>query len=145
MARGKKHSPELRAAVVAALLAGQGVSSVAKQYEVNKSVVSRWRAQMAQESLQQVATQKVEEFSELVADALKSILQSLKVSADKIRSDEGWKWIQENSPAEFATLIGVLTDKGFRLLEAAEYSSEERTYESDSLEATEGTTNRSIQ
>jgi transposase-like protein len=138
--RGKKHKPEIKAAVMAALLTGQGVAAVASQYKLDKSVVSRWRAQINSDELQQVATKKGDEFAELLADALRSILKSLKVSADAIRSTEGWAWVRQNSPAEFATLIGVLTDKGFRLLEAAEYSSDTGSPAPDKLEPSSGST-----
>ena len=101
--RGKKHSPEVKAAVMAALLTGQGVAAVASQYKLNKSVVSRWRAQINSDELQQVATKKGDEFAELLADALRSILKSLKVSADAIRSTEGWAWNVSIPPLNLPT------------------------------------------
>lgn len=130
---------------MAALLAGQGVSEVAVQYKLPKSVVSGWRSQLGSDEIERVRTEKRDEFTELVADALRSILKTLKVSADALRSTEGWAWIRQNSPAEFATLVGVLTDKGFRLLEAAEYSSEARDSQPGELEAAAGAADASIQ
>ena len=138
--RGKKHKPEIMAAVMAALLAGQGVAAVARQYKLDSGLVSRWKQKIPQEKLQQVAEEKRDEFAELLVDALRSILKSLKVSADAIRSTEGWAWVRQHSPAEFATLIGVLTDKGFRLLEAAEYSSDTGSPAPDKLEPSSGST-----
>ncbi len=138
--RGKKHKPEIMAAVMAALLAGQGVAAVARQYKLDSGLVSRWKQKIPHEKLQQVAEEKSDEFAELLADALRSILKSLKVSADAIRSTEGWAWVRQHSPAEFATLIGVLTDKGFRLLEAAEYSAETESPAPDKLEPPSGST-----
>jgi transposase-like protein len=140
MAGAKRHSPEVKAQVIAALLAGQGVSEVATTYKLDKSVVSRWRAKINADDLQRIATKKSDEFTELIAEALRSILKTLRFSADTIRSEQGWAWIKQNGPAEFATLVGVLTDKGFRLLEAAEYSSEAGNSEPGQLETAPGPT-----
>jgi transposase-like protein len=145
MPKGKKHDPQLKAVVLAALLAGQGISQVAKQYHIDPSVVCRWRAKINPNDLQAVAKEKADEFTELISDAIESILKALKISADFIRSDEGRQWIKENSPSEVATFIGVLTDKGIRFLEAAEYSSQARDIETGELEAIPGASDSSIQ
>ena len=144
MTRGKRHSDQVRATVIAALLAGQRVNEVAEKYKIDKSIVSRWKSKIPADELQRITEKSIEEFQELIAEALRSILKSLKFSADAIRSPDGWKWIQDNSPAEFATLVGVLTDKGFRLLEAAEYNSEEGDRAPDQLEGLAGPTDESI-
>ena len=46
----KHHEPEIRAAVMAALLAGQGVSAVARKYRLPESTVSRWKADARREA-----------------------------------------------------------------------------------------------
>ncbi len=119
MPRGKKHSPEVRAAVTAALLTGQGVNEVASQYKLDKSVVSRWRAPINSDELQQVADEKREEFAELLAVSLRETIRTLTIQVQFFRSE---KWLKDQSAAELATLFGVITDTVVRILEAAGYS-----------------------
>jgi len=66
MARGKAHSPEVKAQVMAALLSGQGVNEVARQYNLDTGTVSRWKKQIPQEQLQQVAAEKSVQLEEMV-------------------------------------------------------------------------------
>lgn len=145
MARGKKHPPEVRAAVIAALLAGQGVREVATQYKLDKAVVSRWKSTIAPHELQRVATKQADEFTELIANTLRNILKTVAISAERIGTKEGWAWLRQHDPSSVATLLGVLTDKGFRICEAAEIIDEEGNRESDQLETTTGAANPSIQ
>ena len=53
--RGKSHNPDLQAQVMAALLAGQGVNEVARAFNLDPSVVSRWRQRLPPDQLQQLA------------------------------------------------------------------------------------------
>jgi len=119
MPKGKKHNPEVKAAVLAALLAGQGVNEVASQYKLDKSVVSRWRAQINSDELQQVATKKKDEFSELLAAFLRETIRTLTIQVQFFRSE---KWLKDQPAAELATLFGVITDNVVRILEAAGFS-----------------------
>jgi transposase-like protein len=59
VARGIAHPPELRAEVIAAVLAGTSITQVARQTGLDKSVVSRWVA-TAPQSTQTVATERAE-------------------------------------------------------------------------------------
>ncbi len=119
MPRGKKHSDETKAAVLAALLSGQGVCDVAQQYKIPKSVVSGWKSEISSNELEQIRTKKTDEFNELLSNAIIEIFKTLAFSVQFIRTDEGLAWLKQHSPAEAATFIGVTTDKGIRLLEAA--------------------------
>jgi transposase-like protein len=117
MARGKAHSEETKAAVLAALLTGQGVNEVARQYELDSSVVSRWKKQLPAEQLQQVATEKRDEFGDLLAGYLRTNLVTLQVQSEFFRNEE---WLKKQPASDLAVLHGVVTDKTIRLLEAAE-------------------------
>jgi transposase-like protein len=119
----KRHSEETRAAVLAALLAGQGVSEVARQYNLDPSVVSRWRAKIPMQQLQIVATKRTEDFSELLADYLREALVTLKVHMEFVRDTE---WLKKQSASDIAVLDGVITDKALRLLEAAQAADEQQ-------------------
>ncbi len=111
MAR-KNYDPEVKAAVVAALLEGQSVSSVAKKYNIPKGTVSGWKN--ARGSLK-VATQKnADEIGGLLLGYLEENLKTLRAQAELFRTP---KWLMKQNAADAAVLHGVLTDKSMRLLE----------------------------
>lgn len=113
--RGKKHSDELRAQVMAALLAGQGVGEVAEQYNLDKSVVSRWKDSIPSDKLQVVATKKGEEIENLLFGYLTTTLKTLTSQAE-IASERDY--VTKQPAGELAVLHGVMADKSIRLLEA---------------------------
>lgn len=115
MARGKAHSPELRAQVLAALMAGQGVSEVAKQYGLDKGLVSRWR------SLQPVATKTDPDLEDLIGEYLRETLITLAVQQRHFRDPE---WLAQQSASELGVLHGISVDKAIRILGAAERAGE---------------------
>lgn len=111
MARGKAHSEEVRAQVMAALLAGQGVTEIAAQYSIHVRVIQRWR----KEQLSQVVAQKQERIVSSVLDYLGELFTTLKEQQKVFRDPS---YLKKQSAAENATLHGVLADKGFRGLDA---------------------------
>lgn len=115
--RGKAHSDETRAAVISALLEGQGVTEVADRYKLDKSVVSRWKNELAPEQLQQVSTEKRERLADLIERHLRTSLESAAGIAAKVNDET---WIAKQNASDVAVLYGVLTDKSIRILEAAE-------------------------
>lgn len=117
MARGKAHSDETKAAVMAALLAGQGVTEVATKYSLDPSVVSRWRKLIPTVQLQEVATKKEDEFGDLLAGYLRETIITLSAQARHFRDAD---WLKDQDAGALAVLHGVQTDKAIRLLEAAE-------------------------
>lgn len=117
MARGKRTDDNVRAAVMAALLAGQGVGEVATQFKLDKSLVSRIKASLPVEKLQQVATKKENDFGEMLGEYLTETLTTLTAQAVFFRNEA---WLNKQPAAELATLHGVQADKTIRLLEAIE-------------------------
>ena len=117
-----RHSPEVRAAVMAALLAGQGVNETARQYKLLPSTVSRWRAKIpgATAKLEEHA-ETPHEFDELLANYLRETLQTLAVQVQFFRDTA---WLAKQGASEVAILHGVITDKAIRLLEAAQAAGE---------------------
>ena len=110
--------------MVAALLAGQSVSAVAREFALNKGTVSRWKNVDAAGLLQPVATQKEggdagagrqHDFEAMVADNLAEHLETTTALLRFVRSTE---WLAQQSAAEVATLFGVTSDKTVRLLSA---------------------------
>ena len=107
------YTPETRASVMAALLAGQGVSELAREYQIPESTVSRWKKAAREEA------GLSGEIGELLLDYLGENLRTLKAQAVAFRDTD---WIRKQSASELGVLHGILSDKAVRLLEALEGS-----------------------
>ena len=113
----QEYSQDVKAAVMAALLEGQSVSSVAREYNIPKGTVSGWKRQAEQASLRgsaTVATQK-EELGDLLLGYLRANLTALQAQAQLFADPD---WLEKQGASELAVLHGVATDKAVRLLEA---------------------------
>jgi len=107
---------ETKAAVMAALLAGQSVSSVARAYKLPKGTVSSWKKRG-----REISTQKKQigdKLLELVSIALDGAIARERVFGDP-------DWIRKQTAAEVATLHGICSDKTIRLLEAFQAAGED--------------------
>src|SRR5512139_1184725 len=104
------HSPETKAAVMAALLAGQSISQVVQEYQLPETTVKRWRAEGDQNMVP-----KKEIIGELLIGYLAVNLETLRKQAEFF-SDT--KWLNRQDASSVAVLHGVMTDKAIRLLEA---------------------------
>lgn len=116
MARGKAHDPETKAAVIAALLAGQGVTQIATQYGLAKSLISGWKAELSEEQIAQVRTEKKERLVDLIQDHLTASLKGATKIAGQADNDV---WRDKQSAENLAVFYGVLSDKAIRLVEIA--------------------------
>ncbi len=116
MPRGKAHSDEVKAQVMAALLAGQGVADAARQYHLPEGTVAEWKRQV-----HGVQSLKKDELSDLVSGCLREFITSVQVYARETRDPE---YIKKQPASEIAVLLGVVADKAFRILEAAEVARE---------------------
>lgn len=115
--RGKAHSDETRAAVIAALLAGQGVNEVAQQYNLPPATVATWKAEVPSEQFEQVRIKKGEKIEGLIYAYLTTVLDTLRKQAEIVAQPA---YVQKQSASDLATLHGVMADKAIRILEAAE-------------------------
>lgn len=104
----------MRAAVLAALLAGQSITGVAKEYRLSKATVIAWR-DAAGAGATVVEPQKRLELGDLIADYLREVLTTLSVQARAVRDEA---WLKQQPASELAVLHGVLTDKAIRILSA---------------------------
>jgi CO dehydrogenase/acetyl-CoA synthase epsilon subunit len=129
MARGQKHSDETRAAVISALLQGQGVNEVATAYNLDKSIVSRIKKSVSEGELQQVATQKKESIADLVENHLRA---SLAACANIANITQDVEWVSKQTGDNLAVFYGVMSDKSLRLLEAAQNAARAREIEDES-------------
>src|SRR5690606_22248922 len=100
-----------KAAVMAALLVGQGVAEVAKEYRLPQSTVSRWKAEARSEA------GLSEDIGELLLTYLRQSLSTLRAQAEFFGNTD---WLRRQKAADVAVLHGVMTDKAVRLLEAME-------------------------
>lgn len=111
------YSDETKAAVIAALLEGQSVSKVAKDYNIPAGTVKSWKHREENgngESVARVATEKIE-MATLVIELLESHLQAAKQIALTITDPQ---YIRKQDASSIAVLLGVINDKAFRMLEA---------------------------
>lgn len=98
---------------MAALLAGQSVSSVAAEYNIPTGTVKSWRARAS--TVAGVDPQKKSEIGDLLLSYLRANLAALEAQAHAF-ADE--KWLKTQTASELAVLHGVMTDKAIRLMEA---------------------------
>ena len=140
MGTGKRYSQEAKAQVLAALLSGQGVSDVARRYKVSKATVSRIKSSLSSEQLQQIGSKRADEFSELLARYLQSILEANSFIMEFIQGKRESKWLEKQSAAEIGTLSGINADKAIRLFEGIEAAAEQPA----DMEAPAGTPDESL-
>jgi transposase-like protein len=108
------HDPESKAAVMAALLEGQSLGFVAREYKISKSTASIWRKEAFARS-NGIEPKKVDDLDGLLFSYLCASLKSLQVQVEHF-GDKAWLGIQ--NAADLAVLHGVQTDKAVRLLES---------------------------
>ena len=121
----REYKDETRAAVMAALLTGQSVSSIAREYDIPKGTVSNWK-RGAGGAIKR--TQKTEHIGDLLVKYLQTNLEALSAQAEQFKDRE---WLKKQTASDAAVLHGVMTDKAIRLLEALSKSSEHVTSDSD--------------
>lgn len=113
----KEYPDEIKAAAMAALLEGQSINAVAKQYKIPRGTVSSWSSRAREEVYPKtVATEdQRERIGHLIVDNLEAMLETTKAMTDVIRNP---KWLEKQSAQEIGVLFGIITDKTYRLLEA---------------------------
>lgn len=123
----KSYSDETKAAVLAALLTGQSVASVAREYKIPPGTVKSWKSRQANgETVATVATPKREQIGDLLISYLEENLRTLKAQQVVFADVE---WLRKQPASDAAVLHGVLTDKAVRLLEALSAGNNDRTTE----------------
>lgn len=103
--------------IYACLMQGMRPIDIAEQCGVSPSSVSRVKASMPRELLNQMKSEEVERISGLVMMQLEVGIESSIAIAKQGQDDE---WRKAQPAAQLATFYGVITDKSIRLLEASE-------------------------
>lgn len=115
----RRYDAETKAAVLAALLAGQSINSVAREYDIPKGTVSGWKRKELDSGSQGVATvatqKEQEEIGSLLLQymyaSLKAMIAQMDVFGDRA-------WLHEQVASDSAVLHGVQHDKVMRMIEA---------------------------
>lgn len=111
----RDYSAETKAAVMAALLAGQSVSSVARDYAIPKGTVAGWKRQAVGTAQSAVSAEQSAEIGDLLLSYLRTTLHALRVQAEHFADPV---WLAKQDASQLAVLHGVAVDKAIRLLEA---------------------------
>lgn len=115
--QGKRIPDEKRAAVIAALLAGQGMNEIAAKYQVSQPTVARLKKLIPVEELNKVVDKKnidlAAKIGQFLDASFEAMLNVLAVTKDNA-------WLSKQPASELATFNGVTADKVFRILEAIE-------------------------
>src|SRR5688572_20778725 len=106
--RGKKHSDEVQAQVMAALLAGQGIGEIASTYNLPESTVKEWKGTLTSEQFDEVRRKKGEKIEELLFRYLTANLAALDAQAKVVSERE---YIIKQPADSLAVLHGVMADK----------------------------------
>lgn len=110
------YSDEKKAAVLAALLMGQSINHVAKEYKIPVGTVKNWKSRELKPATNAVvATEKKNALGELILGLLEEELISLQEMSRAFRDPE---WLRKQNAADAAVLFGVMQDKAFRKIEA---------------------------
>jgi transposase-like protein len=110
-----EYADHIKAQALAALLAGQSFSEVARAFNVPIGTLKSWKSRLrGGESVAAVATETRERIGALLLEYLETTLETLKAQQVVFRDET---WLLKQSAAEVAVLHGTTIDKTIRLLE----------------------------
>lgn len=110
----QEYSTETKAQVMAALLTGQSVSSVSKEYKIPRGTVANWSADR-EDKLKQTDPNTKKQIGDMLVKYLQGSLIALARQTEVFGNEE---WLKKQPASELAVLHGVIADKSIRLLEA---------------------------
>ncbi len=114
----EQYSEQIKAQALAALIAGQSFSEVARAFSIPIGTLKSWKQRNADVLDVSVdastASTKRERIGALLLDYLVTTLETLKAQ-QRVFGDE--TWLTQQSAGELAVLHGVSVDKVVRLLE----------------------------
>ena len=119
MARGVKTTDDIRAAVMAAFVAGMSNTEISKKYHVPRTTIIGWREQLpahVNEQIDEVRHKKQVDFDALFSELAEANLQAL-ISIAKVAADPAY--LRTQTGHDIAVLSGVIADKTFYVFEAA--------------------------
>lgn len=124
----REYSPEVKAQVMAALMAGQSASSIAKEFGIPRGTVAAWQNRKVDPVVASVATdaaqKRQQEINDLILDLVVAQLKSQIAMANHFGDKN---WLDKQDAAAIAMTYGVENDKVFRLLQALEHGKSDTT------------------
>lgn len=112
MAR-QQYDDATRTAIMAALMAGQAVNEVAREYNIPASTVRNWKSAVKLEGA--VDQEQRYEIGDMLLVYLREILDALRKQAIHFGKAT---WLDSQNAADLAVLHGVSADKALRIIEA---------------------------
>lgn len=109
----KKYDNATKAAVMAALLAGQLPSQLAKEYDISESTIRNWKSSAKLDNA--IDQEEKYEIGDMLLAYLREILNALRLQAAHFGKAT---WLNHQNAADLAVLHGVATDKALRIIEA---------------------------
>lgn len=109
----QQYDDSTKASVMAALLTGQAVSAVAKEYNIPPATIRSWKS--ASKLQNAVGQEQRYEIGDMLLDYLREILNALRLQAIHFGKAD---WLNTQSAADLAVLHGVSADKAIRIIEA---------------------------
>jgi len=102
-----------KSAVMAALLTGQSINYVAKEYKIPRGTIASWSRNLQRNHT--VSTEKRERIGQLIIDNVEAEFETM-IAMQDVFTDKDW--LKKQSASELAVLYGVIKDKAIRVLEA---------------------------
>ena len=131
----REHPPEIRAAAVAAVLAGEQQSVVAKRFGVSRGRLHDWvqRASVPSASGTAIATSEARTRERMAGLIYDTLVDTLTVIRDQLQIVSREDWVEKQSARDLAELVGKEFDGAIRLL-AGFRPAEPAAVEADILE-----------
>ncbi len=107
---------DIRAKVIAELLAGANVSATARKYHLGNETVRRMKIEMSPETLGNIGEQKRRRVDELLVTTVANHFSALDRIAEYVSTPE---YLKAKSPEAIATLYEKLANTPLSILEAA--------------------------
>lgn len=111
-----RHDDAVRAAVIAACLAGQSVTQVAKEHGLPVGTVKSWMSRARAGSGLTVGEDRSMTIGDLVFDNLEAMLAAQTEIVRSVSKDA--EWLRNQTASELGIFLGILSDKSFRIIEA---------------------------
>lgn len=116
MARGIPHPDDLKAQVIAALQLGTGVTKVARDFNIHRANVDRWRVEAGIDA-PTVSAEAGVNIGALVELYVQHGLECLIAQVQQFQNQD---WLDKQPAGELAVLHGVIADKMLRIIAALE-------------------------
>jgi len=120
VAERKKYSSDVKAAVIADVLADLTFEEAAKKYNVPRGTIASWVSRTDAPELHKNAI-KQQEIGDKILSYLAKVYETLQKQLEVMGNES---WLKQQSASQVAELHNTLNDNAVRLLEAIEPSNE---------------------